>query len=136
MRRICCVCKAVMGEVPGPEGDSHGYCAGCEALVRREYGMEPTDAAAVQIFKQFWWGGESGKKKFKLQKVDPNELRMGIKVEFEHTDDPGTSAKIALDHLAEHDRYYTALRILEAILKADQLDLLATFVQSIGLDVE
>lgn len=136
MRRICCVCKSVMGEVPGAEGDSHGYCEACFALTQREYNREPTDADAAKLFKLLWWGGESTKRKFRLRKVDPNELRMGIEVELEHTSDLGTSAKISIDHLAEHERYYTALRILEAILKAGQLDLLESFAQSIGLDIE
>lgn len=110
MRRICCVCKTVMGEVPGVDGDSHGYCEECYALTQREYGMEPSDADMVKLFKGFWWGGESTKKALKLKKVDPNELKIGTEVELEHTDDLGVAAKIAMDHLAEHPDYYTRLK--------------------------
>lgn len=39
--------------------------------------------------------------------VDPKELRLGIKVEMEHTKNPHVAKQIALDHLAEDDRYYT-----------------------------
>ena len=40
-----------------------------------------------------------------------SELRMGIAVEMEHTDDPEKAKKIALDHLAENPFYYTALKL-------------------------
>ena len=42
-------------------------------------------------------------------KVDQKELKMGIKVEMEHTDDPKKAEKIALQHLAEDPKYYTKL---------------------------
>ena len=42
--------------------------------------------------------------------VDPKQLRIGIKVEMEHTDDLDMAKKIALDHLAENPRYYTKLK--------------------------
>jgi hypothetical protein len=41
--------------------------------------------------------------------VDPNELRKGIEVEMEHTNDPVKAEEIALDHLAEDPEYYTKL---------------------------
>ncbi len=43
--------------------------------------------------------------------IHPAELRMGIKVEMEHTDDLDKAKKIALDHLAENPYYYTALKL-------------------------
>jgi hypothetical protein len=43
--------------------------------------------------------------------IHPQELRMGIKVELEHTDDLDKAKKIALDHLAENPYYYTALKL-------------------------
>lgn len=42
-------------------------------------------------------------------KVDPQELEKGIKVEKEHTNDEATAKQIALDHLAEDPYYYTKL---------------------------
>lgn len=42
--------------------------------------------------------------------VDQDELRRGIEVELEHTDDRGLAVEIALDHLAEDPAYYTKLR--------------------------
>ena len=44
-------------------------------------------------------------------KIHPQELRMGIRVELEHTDDLDKAKKIALDHLAENPFYYTALKL-------------------------
>ena len=44
-------------------------------------------------------------------KIHPSELRMGIKVELEHTDNLDKAKKIALDHLAENPYYYTALKL-------------------------
>jgi hypothetical protein len=43
--------------------------------------------------------------------IHPAELRMGIKVELEHTDVLDKAKKIALDHLAENPFYYTALKL-------------------------
>jgi hypothetical protein len=43
--------------------------------------------------------------------IHPQELRMGIRVELEHTDDLDKAKKIALDHLAENPFYYTALKL-------------------------
>lgn len=44
--------------------------------------------------------------------VDPKQLGMGIQVELEHTDNPCIAMEIALDHLAEDDRYYDKLASL------------------------
>jgi hypothetical protein len=41
--------------------------------------------------------------------VDPDELRMGIEEEMEHTSDPIVAKRIALDHLAEDRDYYSKL---------------------------
>lgn len=35
-RRVCCVCKKVLGPVPGIEGDTHTYCPTCFALAMAE----------------------------------------------------------------------------------------------------
>ena len=48
----------------------------------------------------------------KEKDVDPKELKMGIKVEMEHTDDPAKAKVIALQHLAEDPKYYTKLASL------------------------
>lgn len=50
--------------------------------------------------------------------VDMDELRMGIEVEQEHTDDVQEAGKIAMDHLREFPDYYTRLTKMEARAKA------------------
>ena len=42
--------------------------------------------------------------------IDPRELAMGVEEEFEHTDDPNTARRIALDHLTEDPHYYSRLK--------------------------
>jgi len=41
------------------------------------------------------------------------QLKMGIKVEHEHTKSNRVAAKIAKDHLRENPRYYTYLNAME-----------------------
>lgn len=50
-------------------------------------------------------------------KVDPLELKHGIEVEMEHTEDFEVARTIALHHLAEHSYYYTHLIKMEEDLK-------------------
>lgn len=45
-----------------------------------------------------------------LNKVDPEQLKIGITVEQEHTTDLALAEKIARDHLAEDPEYYTKLK--------------------------
>jgi len=59
-----------------------------------------------------------GKTKLTADQVNNDELRMGIKVEMEHTDDPEKAKKIALDHLAENPFYYTQLKLSGVDTKA------------------
>ena len=47
-----------------------------------------------------------------LHNVSGKELKKGIAVEMEHTDDKETAKKIALDHLEEDPKYYTKLATL------------------------
>ena len=51
------------------------------------------------------------KKELHPNQIHPQELRMGMRVELEHTDDLDKAKKIALDHLAENPFYYTALKL-------------------------
>ena len=44
---------------------------------------------------------------------DQEQLRMGIDVEMEHTDDPEIAKEIAMDHLTEDSKYYTHLKNME-----------------------
>ena len=44
---------------------------------------------------------------------DPVQLKMGIKIEKEHTTDSKIAERIAKDHLAEIPDYYTRLKKME-----------------------
>jgi hypothetical protein len=48
---------------------------------------------------------------------DQRQLRMGIKVEREHTKDPRVAREIAMDHLTEHKNYYDELKVAERKMK-------------------
>jgi len=48
------------------------------------------------------------------------ELRIGIEVEVEHTNDPAIARVIALDHLTEFPKYYTELKKMENKLKNER----------------
>lgn len=54
------------------------------------------------------------------REFDQGQLRRGVEVESEHTDDPQIAREIAKDHLTEHPRYYTALKEMEKRLKSQE----------------
>ena len=68
--------------------------------------------------KTFVNAGKANKLGITEKDVDPKELKMGIKVEYEHTTDSEVAKRIALDHLAEIPDYYTRLAKMEAEGKA------------------
>ena len=53
-------------------------------------------------------GGEGDKAE--VSDFDPKEVRMGVKVEMEHTDDRRVALEICLDHLSEDPHYYSKLK--------------------------
>ena len=69
---------------------------------------------------RFLKNGRSVKDGITTKDVDPKELAMGVMVELEHTDDLETATRISLDHLAEFDTYYTALKKMEDSLKLEK----------------
>lgn len=50
---------------------------------------------------------------------DSEQVKIGIKVEKEHTDDEKEAEKIAKDHLREHPKYYTYLLKMEKKLNKE-----------------
>lgn len=42
-----------------------------------------------------------------------DQLKMGIEIEFEHTNDIKVATEIAMDHLVEDPKYYTKLQKME-----------------------
>jgi Protein of unknown function (DUF5661) len=49
-----------------------------------------------------------------MSKIKDKDLKIGTKVEMEHTDNPHVAKKIALDHFAEDINYYKYLKIMES----------------------
>lgn len=68
------------------------------------------EAIIYSILSSFLCEGRS--KNFKGE-YNPQELQMGIEVEMEHTTCPLVSRKIAFDHLAEFNDYYSRLGKME-----------------------
>jgi hypothetical protein len=62
-------------------------------------------------------GGLADKAHKKPSDFDPKQIAMGVKVEQEHTPDPKKAKEIAMDHLTEFPKYYTALDKMEKDLK-------------------
>jgi len=52
------------------------------------------------------------------------QLKIGTKIEMEHTKDPDEAKKIALDHLKEFPDYYTRLVKMEAQAKKEWKDVI------------
>ena len=75
--------------------------------VEEEIYILASKAAQIQL------QGVSSKKGVTKNDVDLEELKMGIEVEKEHSDNIATREKIALDHLAEIPDYYTRLAKME-----------------------
>lgn len=48
---------------------------------------------------------------------DPKQVKMGVEVEKEHTNDPAIAEKIAKQHLEEDPKYYTKLKKMEREFK-------------------
>lgn len=67
------------------------------------------------IFEDQIKGGKADKKK--PSDFDPEELKMGIEIEQEHTNDKKLAQEIATDHLTEFPNYYTELKNMEKKLE-------------------
>ena len=80
-------------------------------MLKEEYirpGEGPTPIITDRM-NRFFSEGEAAKRHVTEADVDKQQLRRGIEIEMEHTNDPEVSKKIAMDHLAEHPNYYTML---------------------------
>jgi Protein of unknown function (DUF5661) len=65
----------------------------------------------MESFKQFF-------KKVNLNiDYDPEQVKMGIEVEMEHTTNPKIAEIIAKQHLSENPKYYTKLKKMEGTFK-------------------
>ena len=77
----------------------------------------------ASTFTQFLYGGRFVEKGIDERDIDPEELKNGIEIEYEHTSDKETAQRIALDHEAEFPtdaplKYYVALVLMERLMKA------------------
>jgi hypothetical protein len=72
------------------------------------------EAKVYAILGSFIGQGRAKEKGVEEKDVDKEQLKMGIKVEMEHTNNPTLSKRIALDHLAEIPDYYTRLKKMES----------------------
>ena len=86
-----------------------------------------------RIVEDFMCAGSSVEADVLPKDVDQKQLEEGIHVEMEHTTDPVISLKISLDHLAEHQGYYTALSLMEQILERGHLRTFKAFAKELGL---
>jgi hypothetical protein len=107
--------EGAFGTVYGRDAEGNMY--------KGDWGSSDPDAALEDVayitdFEKVHDASELNEAKKKKEKkelhpnqIHPQELRMGIKVELEHTDNLDKAKKIALDHLAENPFYYTALKL-------------------------
>ena len=65
--------------------------------------------------------GEGKSKNFNGN-YDPEQLKMGIRIEMEHTTNPLIAEKIAKDHLVENPKYYSYLKEMEAKFENNKED--------------
>jgi hypothetical protein len=99
--------KSILTESINPENQPSE-----EELAAMVKKMEDEKAGEEAIMSQYDEELNEGKgKELHPNQINPAELRMGIKVELEHTDVLDKAKKIALDHLAENPYYYTALKL-------------------------
>lgn len=69
-----------------------------------------------KLFQSFW---SEGKSKDFTGEYDEEQVKMGMKVEMEHTTSPLIAHKIVTDHLAEKKDYYSYLDKMEQSWKKD-----------------
>ena len=67
-------------------------------------------------------GGKSQAEGKDPEDFDPRQVRLGKKVEAEHTSDPMSQERITADHLVEMDDYYDRLIPMEQAAEAEEKD--------------
>ena len=68
--------------------------------------------------------------------IDRKQLKMGIEVEKEHTQDEALATKIAVDHLLEIPDYYTRLKDMEKNARKVTMELNETFLRMLESEVD
>jgi len=100
-----------------PDEKFHAWAEGKGVEVDK---AEATAYRLASTHAKFREDGKANEQGVTPAAVDPEELRMGIEVEHEHTPDAETAKRIATDHLAEIPDYYTRLKRMEDEAKADK----------------
>ena len=90
-----------------PDSDVHAFAE------KEKVDPHKFEEIIYKIIGSFLGAGRAFEDNFTEKDADPEELKMGIKVEMEHTSNEDLSKRIALDHLAEIPDYYTRLAKME-----------------------
>lgn len=90
-----------------PDADIHAFSD------KEKINTHKFEAYIYDILGSILGAGRAKEKGFEEKDADPEQLKMGIKVEMEHTTNPLIAKRIALDHLAEIKDYYTRLKKME-----------------------
>lgn len=67
---------------------------------------------------------------FSEKNFDSKELKMGIDIEKEHTNDSNIAREIAMDHLAEIPDYYSRLKKMEKTVKKEGMNETVSYEQA------
>ena len=70
-----------------------------------------------KLSKDYFHGGKADNQPD--EKYDSKQLRMGMNVEMEHTNNREKAKEITKDHLEEFDNYYTGLKKMEKGLEKE-----------------
>ena len=110
---------------PNPDDDAFHDWSESKGLNTHKAEAKAYELASTQA--KFSLEGKANEEGTTIKNVEPKALAEGTKVESEHTSDPKTAQRIALDHLAEFQnqkgqgsRYYTGLKLIEKILEDQQ----------------
>lgn len=120
---------------PHPEGwkEMDGMFMGPDSQIQKDFpskekpddgmSLEPAGDEIEQLAQEKEKAGDllqGGKAENKSPlEYDPEQIKMGVEVEKEHTDNPLVAVEIATDHLEEIPDYYTRLAKMENDAKAN-----------------
>ena len=103
--------KSILNENMGPKPEEKTSEDEFDAILNQIEDEKAGEEAVKAQYDEELNEAKSKKPELHPNQIHPGELRMGIRVEMEHTDDVDKAKKIALDHLAENPFYYTALKL-------------------------
>ena len=80
--------------------------------IAEKYNVAPSEVEQTiyRILAEFLRGGLS---KGRKTEVDPEEFKLGMQTEQEHSSEPAIVEKIVRDHLTEDPKYYSKLKAME-----------------------